>query len=351
VLVLSAGLQRRGWRVEVATTPQSIVRPALVDAGIRVHDMPFSSARDHLAAARRLRALDRQRRYAVVHAHSSKAGAVARAALPDRGRLVYTPHCFAFNTDVAPPLRLLYRAVEQALVLRSGAIVTVCEWERAGTARDLRGVGKRLHMIENGVASCPPAEVDTELIAFKREAPLAGFIGRLEPPKDPLTMVRAAHVLSRRGLPSGRLAIVGNGSLGPAVEAEIARLDVGDRVRMFAFRRPVGRYLRAFDAFVLPSRWEALPVSALEAMSCGLPVVASPVGGVPDIVEDGRTGSLVVGDDPERLADALADLFADGARRRAMGDAARAVVARRYGVDRMVEQTAALYQQLLAGTA
>ena len=153
--------------------------------------------------------------------------------------------------------------------------------------------------------------------------PLAGLISVLRPQKDPLLAVRAAARLEPG---RDRLAIVGNGELAEAVRSEIERLGVGERVRWFPFEGGVGRYLAALDVFVLPSAWEAFPISLLEAMACAVPVVATDVGGVGEAVEDGVTGRLVAPGDEAALAAALAELLGDGDLRGRMGaDAERAL--------------------------
>ena len=145
----------------------------------------------------------------------------------------------------------------------------------------------------------------------------------------------------------GRLAIVGNGELAEAVRSEIERLDVGDRVRWFPFEGGVGRYLAALDVFVLPSAWEAFPISLLEAMACAVPVVATDVGGVGEAVEDGVTGRLVAPGDEAALAAALAELLGDGDLRGQMGAGAERAYAERFRVDTMVDSVEALYRELL----
>jgi glycosyltransferase involved in cell wall biosynthesis len=315
---------------------------------VPVHDLPLvrEPGRSDLAAARELRALDRQRGYGLVHAHSSKAGALIRAALPRRGRLLYTPHCFAFAARFGGAQRLVYRAIEQAAVPRTGALISVCGWERSEAER-LRGAARRVRQIEYGVTPCFGATPDPELVMFKGDRPLAGMVSVLRPQKDPLLLVRAAAQLLERGELPGRVAIVGNGPIEDEVRDEIERLGVAPDVAWFPYRGAVDPYLAALDLFVLPSAWEALPLSLLEAMSCGLPIVATAVGGTPEAVEDGLTGRVVPPGDEDALAGAVRDLLANATLREAMGEAGRARYESRFRLDRMVEDTAALYRELL----
>jgi glycosyltransferase involved in cell wall biosynthesis len=349
VSALVQGLSQRGFEVELATGPDSLIAAPLAAAGVAVHELPLErrpGAHD-LAAARALRGLDASRHYELVHAHSSKAGAVARTGLPGRCRLVYTPHCFAFATPgFRTAQRLAYRAAEQALVPRSAAIVAVCEWEREQGRRSLRGAGRILRTIENGVAPCPAAQPDPELVAFKGDSPLAGAVSVLRPQKDPLLAVKAAAAHVRGGGP-GKLAIVGEGELRGAVVAEIERQGVGEHVRWFPYRGDMGPYLAALDVFVLSSAWEALPLSVLEAMSCGLPVLATDVGGVAEAVSE-ETGRLVAHGDEGAMARALGELLADADLRRRLGDAGRARYQRRFRVERMLDELAGLYRGLLS---
>lgn len=343
VLGLTLGLVERGFHVEVATSASSVIAPALRDAGIAVHHAPLTRApgpRD-VAAARTLRALDSRGGFGVVHAHSSKAGALVRGALPRRRRLVYTPHCFPFAAPFGAR-RLVYRAAEQALVARSGAIVATCDWERELAARTLVGARSRTRLIYNGVAPASGAAPDAALMEFRGDEPLAGIVTALRPGKEVALALRALARVPGRG----RLAIVGNGDLAASIEQEIETIGLTGRARLFPFGGDVAPYLAALDLFVLPTLWEAFPLSVLEAMSCALPVVATDVGGVPEQVADGRTGRLVALGDEAALAGALTELFEDGELRRAWGQAGLAEYERGFRIERMVAELAELYAEL-----
>jgi glycosyltransferase involved in cell wall biosynthesis len=345
VLCLSIGLHERGWPVEVATPATSAIRRALERAGIPVHPLAMTRAAGpgDARSARELRAIDARGGYAIVHGHSSKAGALVRSALPRARRFAYTPHCFAFAAGFDPLRRAFYTAVEQALVPRSAAIIGVCEWERDQARRRLRGAAGRMDVVLNGVGECGDGEPDAALLGWKGDGALAGMVAALRPQKDPLALVRAALRLE----PGARVAIVGNGELAGAIDEEIVRLGVGDRVRRFPFAGDVVPYLRALDLFVLPSAWEALPIAILEAMACGVPVLATSVGGVPEAIDAGLTGELVPPHDPDALAGALARLMADPDQLRLLGARAAQVARERFSVDTMVDATAAIYGRLL----
>jgi len=349
VLQLSMGLKARGWAVDVAGPAGSPFMPRFDDLGVAVHRLPLErgSVAGDLKAARQLREVDRAKRFDVVHAHSSKAGALVRAAIGG-GRVVYSPHCFAFNRETGLPIRVFTWAVEQALVPRTRAVVAACDWERRQGSRALRGVARRTDVIEYGVEPCDGVSPDTGLREFAGSGPLVGFIGRLEPQKDPVHLVRAFASAVDGGAP-GRLALVGNGPLAEAVNAEIAGRGLADRASLFPFRPGRTRaYLRAFDLFALPSRWYALPISMLEAMSCGIPVLVTAVGGVPDLLDGQPGGRVVPPEDEAALAGQLRELLGDEELRRKIAAEGHELARTRFARERMVGDVEALYLRLLA---
>jgi glycosyltransferase involved in cell wall biosynthesis len=148
-------------------------------------------------------------------------------------------------------------------------------------------------------------------------------------------------------LPEGRFVLVGGGPERPRLEQLAAELGVAGTVQFLGQRTDISDLLPGFDVFVLPSITEGMPNAVLEAMVAGIPVVASRVGGVPEIVQDGETGLLIEPESPSDLARALIRLGRDAPLRLSLARNARAMVASRFNPRREVDETEAVYFQLL----
>ena len=182
--------------------------------------------------------------------------------------------------------------------------------------------------------------------------PTIGVVARLAPQKGHRVLLDALpRVLER--VPETRVRIVGHEELSTVAElrAYAARRDVAEQVDFEGFRGDVASLLQEIDVLALPSLWEGFGLVLLEAMAAGRPVVASAVGPIPEVVVDGETGLLVPPGDSGALAEALVLVLQDGALAARLGRAGRARVERCFGLDRMVEQTHALYEELLAAAA
>ena len=192
------------------------------------------------------------------------------------------------------------------------------------------------------------AEVRREL-GIPEGAWLVGTVGRLAPEKDQALLVRA---LAPSLGPDRHLAIVGAGVEEERLRAQVAALGAkAGFVHLTGARRDVPRVLAALDVFTLTSVTEGLPLVIPEAMATGLPVVATAVGGVPSVVDEGVTGYLVPARDEARLAEALARLAADPAGARAFGQRAREIALARYSAERMATAYVRIYQRVLGGRA
>lgn len=273
----------------------------------------------------------------VVHTNSSKASILGRVAawvarVPVR---LFTVNGWAFNAHAGAEATIFTWAHRLVRPITT-AVVCVSETERAqgierGTCTPAQAV-----VIHNGVETAGVRQA-----ALEGDPPLVLSVTRLKDPKDGVTLARALRLLEPG---SYRAAIVGDGPDRPEVEAEL-----GGAGELLGEREDVPDLLAGADVFVLSSRSEGLPLSILEAMAAGLPVVASAVGGIPELVVDGETGFLVPPGDPRALADALGRLLAAVELRRAFGRAGRARVERAFSVAAARQAHVELYERLLAG--
>lgn len=178
------------------------------------------------------------------------------------------------------------------------------------------------------------------------EGPLLGIIARLTEQKGHRVLLDA--LAQRPDLSRAHLVIVGDGPLSAALQRQAAGLGIADRVRFLGARRDLGNLLSAIDVFVMPSFWEGLPLAMVLAMGAGLPVVATRVAGIPEVVQDGVNGLLVTPGESGELGAALSRVVNDDTTRVLLGQAARAFVRPRFGVDGYVNAITGLYDRLLA---
>lgn len=183
-------------------------------------------------------------------------------------------------------------------------------------------------------------------LAIPDTAPLIGIVARLTEQKAHRILFEA--VARTPALAGAHLLVVGDGELRDELPCLAARLGLADRVHFAGARRDLGNVLGTIDVFAMPSWWEGLPLSLVLAMGAGLPVVATAVAGVPEVVADGERGLLVGPGDAEGLGATLARVCGDAAARARLGEAARAFVRPRFGVDGYVASVTGLYDRLLA---
>jgi glycosyltransferase involved in cell wall biosynthesis len=260
--------------------------------------------------------LCRRVRPALVHANSSKAGILGRLAAVAAGvpARLFTVHGWAFKAHTGAARRA-YLWADRAMATITTTTICVAESERAAGLRARTCRPGRTVVIHNGVERSPRSR------AYAPVRPVTVIsVGRLRAPKDFLTLVRAA---ARLEAGSFRVRIAGDGPDRRRLVEEVERLGLADAVELLGTQPDVDALLAEADVFVLSSASEGLPMSVLEAMAAGLPVVASAVGGVPELVQEGDTGLLVPPGDPAALAAALARLVEEPELRERLGAAGR----------------------------
>jgi len=348
VLHLACGLRERGHDVVAAGPPHAVVRDGIEECGARyvpIDVAPEVHPLQDLKLIRRLVGLLRSGDFDVVHAHGQKGGLIGRTAALIAGvPALYTANSFVYRIQMIRPRPsararfLATRAMERFLGRRSAGIIAVAEEERRAAIEDRLAPPDKVHLVVTGVDVDTGAEPDPRLLEFRGDGPLLGFVATLRDQKGLPVLLDALELLAAEGR-APRTAIVGNGPLWGEVERRLAAGPLGETTMLLGFEGGSEPYLAALDAYVLPSFWEGLPLAVLEAMFLGLPTVATAVNGTPEAVTEGRTGLLVPPGDARALADAMAQMAADPEMRRRMGEAAREEAARRFTVERMVDET------------
>jgi glycosyltransferase involved in cell wall biosynthesis len=194
------------------------------------------------------------------------------------------------------------------------------------------------------VAAAPRVNVH-EAFWLPHDAPLVGNVAALVPHKGQRHLIDAAHLVVRE-VPDARFVILGEGELRGHLERQVRDYHLEKHVLLPGFRTDVLGCIKGVDLFVMSSVTEGLGTSLLDAMACAKPIVATRAGGIPEVVDDGVTGLLVPPRDHQAMAAAIVRLLTDPALCRRMGDAGRARVGERFTVERMVAETAAVYQRL-----
>ena len=297
----------------------------------------------HPSLAVRVARLIRRHQIDVLHCHHYSPfvyGVLARALQP-RVRLVFTEHGRLSN---GPP-SAKRRWVNPLLARLPGQVFAVS----ADLKRHMVAEGfppDRVQVLYNGieVGELPRPEERLrarDVLGIPHDAYVIGTVGRLDPVKN-LPALIDAHAAVRRHAPDARLIIVGSGPTQPELERRAAEQGIAGSVYFTGYRSDVRAVMAAFDTYVNCSTYEGVSLTILEAMATGLPVVATRVGGNPEVVVDGETGTLVPIDSPA-LTDELISLAGNPVRRRAMGDAGRRRVVRDFAIERMVEQYARVY--------
>ncbi|HYA66719.1 MAG TPA: glycosyltransferase, partial [Burkholderiaceae bacterium] len=290
----------------------------------------------------------RAQRVSVVHTHLFTADAFGRVAARLAGvRAVFSTVHSVVNVWKTP----VHRFIDRALAWASYRVIAcTSEVHQTLIERD-RLPASRVTTIANGIdlqrfSSACGTGVREEFGVAPNKALLA-VVGRLEPPKGHADLLGAFSELRARGCGDFVCLFIGEGQLHAELQADVARRHLQDFVVFTGLRRDVPRLLAACDLFLMPSRWEGLPIALLEAMACGKAVLATAVGGVPDVIDNGSNGALVPAADMSAFALRLGELLHDPASRAALGARARIDVLRRFDVARTAAQYATLYREAL----
>jgi len=352
---LVANLDRGMFKIMVACPPESAIAQDMAALGIEVIPLNIKgelSPGSDWQVIKELRSILRDRRIDILHAHSSKAGLVGRIAALLAGTpvIVFTVHNFIFYDHMSTLKKKIYAWAERILAHPTCAIITVSRALRDGLIQ-AEGIDPgKIVTIYNGIDIKPfEAPVDKDEVRRKLNlgpGPVIGTVARLAPQKGVSYLVEAALRVVQ-DYPDARFLIAGDGPLLPELEQQAAGLGISDNIRFLGYRDDIAQLLAVLDVFVLPSVTEGLGLTVLEALAAGCPVVATAVGGIPEIVEFGQTGLLAQAKDSGDIAKQILYLLNNPDEAARMAATGKAMIKEKFALEPMVRSTTRVYLECL----
>ena len=318
------------------------------------HMRPDIAIRDDVAAIREVSAHIAADGYDVIHTHSAKAGLIGRVAARWQRvpAIVHTFHGFPFHAYQSRARRASYLAIERALGRMTDQFLAVGSAVAADAVRLGIAPAERIRAIGSAVNHVPPATIAARLearakIGLPVGARVVGTVGRIDFQKAPSDMLAAFGELA----PDVHFVWVGGGPLHSELARKVAAAGLAERFHLLGERRDVAELLPGFDVFAMSSLYEGIPCSVVEAMECGIPVVATAVNSVPEVVVPGRTGLLVAPARPAQLGRAVQHLLDHPHLGERLAAAARQNLGDRFDVDVLGQDLTETYMTALAGRA
>ena len=328
------------FQIDVCTLySQNIFKEDLGKNDIKVFDLGLSFKYDCRVVFKIVNLIKRND-YDIVHVHLFPADlfvAIASLFLSDRIKFIFSEH----NVYNRRRSIKIYKPVDYFVYSRYDEIICVSEQVKAALNEYIESTKSKSIVIRNAIP------VDENVVETSKVYDLL-FAGRLEDAKGVDVLIRAVSILQDRFKFEVKLAILGDGSKRAHLEDLSNQLKVTDEISFFGVQKDVKSFLAASKIFVLPSRWEGLPVVILEAMANRMPIIATPVGGIPEVIEDGVNGILVEPENPEALAKKIYELLSDEKLRRNISEAAFEKVKNEYSIEEYTQKMLNFYKNLLS---
>jgi glycosyltransferase involved in cell wall biosynthesis len=353
------GMDRTAYEVELACAPGGKLIDLIRGQGMKVRlfknlVQPLHPLKDLLGLIDLTRFL-RKKRYHIVHTHNSKAGFIGRLAAKWAGVpiIVHTVHGFAFHDREPAWRQILFRNLERLASRWCDKMVFISQPLIDWALSDRITRREKILKIYSGIEldhfkPVPDGEKKAlkETWGIREEAPVVGMVSKLWEGKGHTTLIHAFEGLKQE-IPEAVLVIVGEGYLRDKLSDLVDRLGLKGSVLFTGFLMDVRRIIATFDVAVLPSFFEGMGRVLLEAMAMGKPVVASSVGGIPDLVHHGKNGLLVTPGSVSELKSALLTLIRNKALAKEMGKEGRKRISEEFSAGRMAQSIEKLYRELL----
>lgn len=295
-----------------------------------------------------LRKIIKQLKPDIVYAHSSKAGAFARIAdLGLKNKIIYNPHGWAFNMQQSAKKKEMYKWVEKISAHFCDKIVCISDAEKESALREKICKPSKLQVIYNGIdleEIEKTAPMSRTQLGIPEDAFVVGMVGRLSKQKAPDTFVKAAKLIKEK-IPNAFFLMVGDGKLRDQVEELINQYDLGSSFLITSWVDNPTAYMKIMDVGMLLSRWEGFGLVLPEYMACGVPIIATNVDAIPNIIEDGVNGILIDKDNCLKAAQVSVEIYNEQILQRNLINKEK-MRANLYGGKRLADQSVKMYKVL-----
>lgn len=352
---LSINLNKDKFLVEVACKPGGLLVKKLKEKGIKVYEI--SSFRREISPINDFKTLIslyrliKKGKYDIVHCHSTKAGILGRIAAKLAGvrKVYFTAHGWGFfNLEEYGWAQKLLIFLERITARFSTKIICVSEnTKQEGLKKNIAKEEKFL-VIRNGIsfkANSAKEKVREKLKVEKKDI-IFGMVGRFAYPKDPLFFIKVANEIVKN-YPQAKFILVGGGPLFEKCQNFVKENKLENNVFLLGEKNPqdTQELLISFDVFILISKFEGLPITIIEAMFAGLPIISSNVGGINELVKDKENGFLVKTDDLNEIIEKIIYLIKNPQERKNMGKKSLTIAKENFSLDKMVKSYEKLYQE------
>ena len=342
--------RRRYEHLVCAITSGGDLIDKMANAGARVF-LLGKRRRGDITAATKLANLIRLEKIDLLHLHNSPGmfwGTIGQMLSGTGVPIVRTEH----NPYLPDELPALYRYLYPRFTKRASRIICVSDRVRRSFVEAFPAIADKYIEIPNGIRTedfekLPPRHECRAQFHLAPGMKLIGTVGRMSPVKNHKLLIEALSLV-RQKVPEVSLAIIGEGELRDQLAAYAADLDVSENVSLVKETKKIDYFYGALDVFCLSSNSEGMPLTLLEALASGVPIVSTDVGGIPEVIEDGKNGYLVPKGSAQALADRITELLLDPAKALAFALNGREMVHTRFPAEKMVKATELLYDEVLA---
>lgn len=346
LLDLALGMKKKGHEVHILVGGQGVVNLRASELGLDISSLKHLIRKVSLIkdfkAYFEIKAAIKNFQPDLVHLHSSKAGVIGRLAASSLNiSCVFTAHGWAFTEGVSSKKRWLYRIVERFMSNYSSRIITVSDYDYQLALDNQVADSFLITTVHNGVPDYSENNLKDDSVEGVVKLIM---VARFDAPKNQTFLINALAKL--KGL-DFEIRFVGGGAQLKGAKALARTLGVNEKVFFLGERNDVSNLLHESDIFLLLSNWEGLPLTILEAMSHSLPIIASDVGGISEIIEDSKQGYLIVSQDKDKLVSSIRNLVESSELRFKIGHQARLKYEKEFTLEKMIDKTESVYFQVL----